>query len=319
MANTQIKKGILENLDFTHLDDFIDAAEEHLHEVESELMKIEENSETSSAVENIFRCFHSIKGDSGSIGLTPVSELTHEIEEIFDLIRDNKMKISKVLIDSVFEAINVIRYFMTAVSQRKEPEQDTSWLIDKFEYIKTTPYDELEEDEDEFDFKLDQENKTTIESDDDLELDESSLNTYVMFRVGNLNCALPLYKCEEVVEKHHLTRVPFIKNHIQGVINLRGNIVPVINLRSKFNLNLSDFENEKILITGFDNHKIGLKVDEVFAIEEVMPENISEPDKNIINPDKSFVSGVFKSHDVLVFALSYERILSKNENGKNIN
>jgi len=314
---TKVKTSILENIDYTHLDDFMDAAEEHLHDVETELMHLEEDSQSPEAIENIFRCFHSIKGDSGSIGLTVVSELTHEIEEIFDLIRDSKMRISKVLIDSVFDAINVIRYFMTAVSQKKEPEQDTEWLKKKFEHIKTTPFEDLEENYDDFDFKLDQENKNAVDSEDEVELDESSLNTYVMFRVGKLKCALPLYKCEEVVENLQLTRVPFVNTDIQGVVNLRGNIVPVLNLRNKFNLGKSDFNTEKILITGVNNQKIGLLVDEVFAIEEIMPENISEPDKDLINPDKSLVSGVFKSHDVLVFALSYERILIKNENNKN--
>ncbi|MDH5716209.1 MAG: chemotaxis protein CheW [Spirochaetia bacterium] len=309
------KKGssLLDKIDYSYLKDFTDAAEEHLQEIEEELLEIEKNPENLKPVENIFRCFHSIKGDSASVGLSPISEVTHETEEIFDLIRENKMKISKVLIDAVFETINVIRYFMTTVSQKKEPQQNISWLLEKFNYIKTTPFEELDENKDDFGFELAQKENETTDIDDDNELDESSINTYVMFRVGKINCALPLYKTEEVVENLALTRIPFIEDFIDGAVNLRGSIVPVVNLRKKFNMPASIDVYNKILITSFNNNKIGLNVDEVFAIEEILPEKISEPGGDLIALDNSLVSGVFKSHGVLVFLLSYEMVLDKSK------
>ncbi len=78
---------------------FLQEANELLYELESQLLELEQNPDDLDLVGRIFRALHTIKGSGAMFGFDNVSQFTHDLENIFDLIRNEKLKVSHDLID----------------------------------------------------------------------------------------------------------------------------------------------------------------------------------------------------------------------------
>ncbi len=55
---------------------------------------------------------------------------------------------------------------------------------------------------------------------------------YLVFKVGEIRCALPLMQIKEVAEEISITPVPNVPFSIAGVVNLRGSVIPVLDLKN---------------------------------------------------------------------------------------
>ena len=89
-----------EGLDLTQFHEvFFDEAAEHLAEMESLLLNIDLSAPDGEEVNAIFRAAHSIKGGAATFGFRDITELTHEMETVFDKVRRNEMPLSTDLID----------------------------------------------------------------------------------------------------------------------------------------------------------------------------------------------------------------------------
>ena len=66
---------------------------EHLADVEGQLLAIELGGANIDVdlVNTVFRAIHSIKGASGFLGLTTISELSHHLENVLNLMRNREL------------------------------------------------------------------------------------------------------------------------------------------------------------------------------------------------------------------------------------
>lgn len=87
---------------------FIEEAHELIALVERELLTIDENPEQAN-VEEVFRPLHTLKGASAMFGFNNIQELTHNLETIYDDIRNKKREITKDLINITFQVIDHIK------------------------------------------------------------------------------------------------------------------------------------------------------------------------------------------------------------------
>ncbi|MGM0643604.1 MAG: chemotaxis protein CheW [Thermodesulfobacteriota bacterium] len=69
---------------------YVEESLDHLSEIESDLLTIEEGGKDVDVdlVNNVFRAAHSIKGGAGFMGLTSIKELSHSLENVLGLIRN---------------------------------------------------------------------------------------------------------------------------------------------------------------------------------------------------------------------------------------
>jgi two-component system chemotaxis sensor kinase CheA len=69
---------------------YVEESLDHLSEIESDLLTIEEAGKDVDVdlVNNVFRAAHSIKGGAGFMGLTSIKELAHSLENVLGLIRN---------------------------------------------------------------------------------------------------------------------------------------------------------------------------------------------------------------------------------------
>ncbi len=84
-------------------DVFRSEAFELLAELESALLELEETHD-NEVVNRVFRTMHTIKGSSAMFGFDDITALTHELETVFDLIRNNTLSVTKELIDLTLAA-----------------------------------------------------------------------------------------------------------------------------------------------------------------------------------------------------------------------
>ena len=75
-----------------YMEMFLEESREHLQSLNECLLVLEQNPEDSSVLNEIFRSAHTIKGMSATMGFTEIAELTHEMENVLDLLRKEQLK-----------------------------------------------------------------------------------------------------------------------------------------------------------------------------------------------------------------------------------
>lgn len=91
------------------LDDFLVEAGELLENVDRELVALESAPGDAALLNNIFRGFHTIKGGAGFLEATPLVELCHKTENIFDQLRSGKMQLTPELLDLIMAATGEVQ------------------------------------------------------------------------------------------------------------------------------------------------------------------------------------------------------------------
>ena len=70
-------------------DKFLEEATEKINNLEQSLLSLENDSENKEIIESVFRDMHSLKGGGAMFGFEKLSEFTHDLENIYDLVSIN--------------------------------------------------------------------------------------------------------------------------------------------------------------------------------------------------------------------------------------
>ncbi len=92
---------------------YIQEANELLENLESSLLSLEDNPNDKSNIEQVFRVMHTLKGNSSMFGLSKIAEFVHDLETIYDKIRQGEMQLSKEILNTTlasFDHLNKIIY-----------------------------------------------------------------------------------------------------------------------------------------------------------------------------------------------------------------
>ena len=110
---------------------FIAEAREHLQELNIAVVQLEENPEDRPTVDQIFRIAHSLKGMSATMGFARIAELTHEMEEVFELLRQRSGGLGLDAVDTVLACLDALSEAVEAIEAHGEEELDPAPLIDR--------------------------------------------------------------------------------------------------------------------------------------------------------------------------------------------
>jgi len=111
---------------------FRDEAEELLRELESSLLELEKNTGDEELIRRIFRALHTLKGSGTMFGFDDISKFSHEIENVFDLVRKGSIVVNKQIIDLSLAALDVIKKLLN----RKQNSQLKSYSNEILQQIK---------------------------------------------------------------------------------------------------------------------------------------------------------------------------------------
>ncbi len=86
------------------MESFREEAKELLEELEASLLELELAPSDFETIGRVFRAMHTIKGLGSSFGFEMVSCFSHEVENVFDLVRNGRLSVDKELIDLTLKA-----------------------------------------------------------------------------------------------------------------------------------------------------------------------------------------------------------------------
>lgn len=115
-----------------HLKDFIDESYEIIANLNDGLLELEENpTGRDDLVNDLFRYFHNMKGNSGIIGYSELNGLTHEAETLLNNVRQGKIIPSHELIDLLLLTVDVLEGLVQTidVSSCQATPFDTSPIV----------------------------------------------------------------------------------------------------------------------------------------------------------------------------------------------
>ena len=84
-------------------------AYELLAELETSLLALEEDPGDMELIGRVFRAMHTIKGSGAMFGFDDIAAFTHDVETVFDLVRNEKLSVTKRLVDLTLRAGDQIR------------------------------------------------------------------------------------------------------------------------------------------------------------------------------------------------------------------
>lgn len=117
---------------------FIQEATELLSELEEALLAFENNLEDRDSMERIFRAMHTLKGASSMFGFTDVNDFTHELESIYDALREGTLKATPGILELTLEAVDHLGEFIKNPSHEDESiKKRTKTLLEKIKAYNT--------------------------------------------------------------------------------------------------------------------------------------------------------------------------------------
>lgn len=91
------------------LNDFFVEAEMQVESLESNILVLENDTNNSDAIDEIFRAAHTLKGASATVQMSELAEFTHLVEDVLDGIREGKTAVDGDVVDVLLQAIDIIK------------------------------------------------------------------------------------------------------------------------------------------------------------------------------------------------------------------
>lgn len=116
-------------MDQSLLQDFITEAEEHLDEMEANLLELETDPTRGDALDNVFRNAHSIKGNAEYLGIEKVAALSHAMESLLDSLRSGQIKSESAIIDTLIRVRDRILSLVIDLAREQTEVTDIDDLL----------------------------------------------------------------------------------------------------------------------------------------------------------------------------------------------
>ena len=112
---------------------FKNEAYEILAELENVLLALEESPQDKEVINRVFRALHTIKGSGGACGFDAISRFAHQVETVYDAIRNDRMTVTREIINLTLAARDQIAALFDEFYRKKPAESEvTEQIINRF-------------------------------------------------------------------------------------------------------------------------------------------------------------------------------------------
>jgi len=88
---------------------FRDQSLQILEEMSHDLLALESDSSDAEAMTRLRRGAHTIKGDSACVGLEAVTQVAHQIEDLFDAVLNRELTLDRASVDAMLRALDALK------------------------------------------------------------------------------------------------------------------------------------------------------------------------------------------------------------------
>lgn len=184
---------------------FIDEALQLIEKLEDLIMHLENTAPGEADVQEIFRIMHTIKGSSAMFAFSNTESITHKLEDIYDLIREQKLELTPATLSLTLDTADFIKLLLTNNdSLTKESTEQFSQLTAQINHI--LPSDNAEAVKEEFGM-FEEQGAASPKS------DQTYNYYYICFKPGSdvlQRGVSPISAFEELVDYSTITSFPFI-------------------------------------------------------------------------------------------------------------
>lgn len=119
-----------------YLEIFLDETNEHLQNLNTQILSLEQDPENMDTINEIFRAAHSLKGMAGTMGYKRMQTLTHDMENVFSEVRNGNIKVNADMIDVLFQCLDALEEYNTNIRESSdEGTNDNGALIKRLNVI----------------------------------------------------------------------------------------------------------------------------------------------------------------------------------------
>ncbi|MFC4409196.1 chemotaxis protein CheW [Chungangia koreensis] len=118
-----------------YMEMFIEESKEHLQSVNDHLLELEKNPDDLAIVNEVFRSAHTLKGMSATMGFEDIANLTHNMENVLDAIRNSKISVTPEILDVVFKAADQLEEMVMDIADGGEGKLDVSIVVGQLDRI----------------------------------------------------------------------------------------------------------------------------------------------------------------------------------------
>lgn len=112
-----------------YLSMFIDESNDHLQSLNENMMGLEANPEDLGIVQVIFRSAHTLKGMAATMGFEDLASLTHQMENVLDLVRNEKLKMQDYIFDTLFKGLDALESMVQDITAGGQGKADVSSIV----------------------------------------------------------------------------------------------------------------------------------------------------------------------------------------------
>ncbi|GIQ68623.1 chemotaxis protein CheA [Xylanibacillus composti] len=123
-----------------YLSMFIDESKDHLQAMNDNLLALENAPDDISIVQHIFRSAHTLKGMSATMGFEDLAHLTHEMENVLDLLRNHKLTMDEFIFDVLFKGLDSLEAMVYDIIEGGSGKSDVSDLVRNLQSIVSGDY-----------------------------------------------------------------------------------------------------------------------------------------------------------------------------------
>lgn len=115
-----------------YLEIFLDETTEHLQNLNTQILNLEQDPENMDTINEIFRSAHSLKGMAGTMGYKRMQSLTHNMENVFSEVRNGTIKVKANMIDILFQCLDALDEYTGSIRETSdEGTNDNEPLINQ--------------------------------------------------------------------------------------------------------------------------------------------------------------------------------------------
>lgn len=118
-----------------YLSMFIDESNDHLQSLNESMMGLEANPDDLSIVQVIFRSAHTLKGMAATMGFEDLASLTHQMENVLDLVRNSKLRMQDFIFDTLFKSIDALESMVEDIMGGGDGKADVSAIVTSLQAI----------------------------------------------------------------------------------------------------------------------------------------------------------------------------------------
>lgn len=114
---------------------FFEETDTNLEILNEEVLRLEQNPEDKEIVDSIFRSAHTLKGMAATMGYDSMANLTHALENVFELYKDPNVPVTTHSVSLVFDCLDTLTEIVESLRAGEDGEMDISDLVDKLHTV----------------------------------------------------------------------------------------------------------------------------------------------------------------------------------------